>query len=1495
MSDLDLGTLVARLKLEGAQQYNRDVDKARNSFADLADAAQRADRQAGTIKSPKGLTEITRDADKAKAAVSDIGDGAQRTSTRIAGVGDGMSRARRQISSDAQAARRDISQIGDSARSVSTSVEGSSSRMGNAFRSSLEGLGDHVGEAGGGAGSAFMAGFAPKIAQLGSKAGPIGAAVAGIAAIGIGAGVMFAKAVSDGFEIQSQRTFAQTKFGLTDQQMEQAGLAAGNAYGQTFGESVQANIDTAGVAMQTGLLKGNATADQMQPVIESLTTVSKLMGTEIPETARAAGQMVKTGLVKNSAEAMDLLIVAQQKGLNQNGDLLDSIGEYSSQWQKLGIDGETALGTIAQMQTAGVRNTDLAADALKEFSIRAIDGSQSTRDAFTSLGLDADQAGQAFAAGGDQALGMSRTVLLALANVKDPMERNRIGTELMGTQWEDTGKAINKLDLAKARDELGRVDGAAKAAGDSLSNGPGAAIESVKRKIEVAVDGIKVKLAEAFGPAAEDFSAWFTEHQDEIVEMLTTVARYAGIAAGQATAFTGAIIIGLGKVSEYVGIFARETIGRLGKFGETLGGIMKHIPGLQKSGDAMEAAGKKAQQLSQQYIDNGRAAQDFGQKTLDAGNKISAMSAKIGAAGDSAVTTTGRIGNLTVAVTDVPDAKSIIITDNSPETKKNLEALGYKVETLPDGTVKVTANTEAAQRDLDTITKQREAVVNVRLKLPDGTYATNMDNLLPGAQGGNSAAGTAGSAWDRAGGGQVFGPGGPKDDLIPVNLSNREFVHQVAAVDYYGTGFMSAVNSMQFPRVLAQGFADGGQVGYGLPSGSSGSDAFPDWITALGGQYGVKPSTYAGHQESDRAEAGYAPNPQHLNRGIDWSGSVDQMQSFAEAMMARAVSDPAIEQVIWQNPNTGQKLGWHGRQPDTDGSYFANDYAQHQNHVHTRFSSQVGAAVGAQGAGAGVQTKRTIPLKQNPDGTWSSTDPAWDHLIQRESGGKADIVQQGQDANSGGNEASGLFQIAKGTWGAYGGTKYAPTAGQATPDQQAEIATAIFDKEGGSPWGAGMAGREDEAVLRAGIKTTTVGGSGDFGGTGMPVQVTNWPSGFGSGSSSSSTSSFSSSYDTPSTSAKVPDVDNKTRPTDADLASGQAAVGEAERAVTAAQAAQKVAQTKLDTAKPQDRAAAQADLDKANEAVTDAQANAQTSRDLMADLQARHDNFAGAPDRSEVITKQAELAQARRDLTRLQAEQTAAEKAATDARNQHKSPVDIATADGNVTKARNAVASAESKIKELEAAVAQAQRESTSSARQRKGELGKNPLPIVAYADGSHDTEATTGPRMWALAGEAGPEAIIPLSPAKRQRALDLWAKTGKRIGVQTFADGGFGGYQEDTSDWMAPKSWMDWIYLASGAGFTAASAIAPYASIAYDFATDGAGSVSLGDLAPQPSTSSNDVPLVAQAVGDATSALSQQLDDIKKAIQEGKTVRIQVEDAKSLLRSSGIHLAAMG
>lgn len=192
----------------------------------------------------------------------------------------------------------------------------------------------------------------------------------------------------------------------------------------------------------------------------------------------------------------------------------------------------------------------------------------------------------------------------------------------------------------------------------------------------------------------------------------------------------------------------------------------------------------------------------------------------------------------------------------------------------------------------------------------------------------------------KAAGGPVFGPGGPRADLIPAMLSNGEYVINAGAVAHYGVGMFDQLNT--------QRFADGGLATYGLPAGTSisygQSDKFPEWVRALEAKFGVKASTYAGHQESDRGEAGYAPNPDRLNRGIDFSGTVEQLQKFAEALRALAPNTPALEQIIWQNPNTGQKIGWAAGADQSGTGYFASDYPGHQDHVHLRASAAISDA-----------------------------------------------------------------------------------------------------------------------------------------------------------------------------------------------------------------------------------------------------------------------------------------------------------------------------------------------------------------------------------------------------------------------------------------------------------------------------------------------------------------------------------------------------------------------
>jgi hypothetical protein len=91
----------------------------------------------------------------------------------------------------------------------------------------------------------------------------------------------------------------------------------------------------------------------------------------------------------------------------------------------------------------------------------------------------------------------------------------------------------------------------------------------------------------------------------------------------------------------------------------------------------------------------------------------------------------------------------------------------------------------------------------------------------------------------------------------------------------------------------------------GQYTGPDASGKFPGWVNDLSKRFGLAPSTYSGHQTTNRAEAGFAPNPQNFNRGIDWGGpgtSPDQMQRFADFAQAHP---ELFEQVIWNNPNTG--------------------------------------------------------------------------------------------------------------------------------------------------------------------------------------------------------------------------------------------------------------------------------------------------------------------------------------------------------------------------------------------------------------------------------------------------------------------------------------------------------------------------------------------------------------------------------------------------------------
>ena len=294
--------------------------------------------------------------------------------------------------------------------------------------------------------------------------------------------------------------------------------------------------------------------------------------------------------------------------------------------------------------------------------------------------------------------------------------------------------------------------------------------------------------------------------------------------------------------------------------------------------------------------------------------------------------------------------------------KPILDNIGKGIESLGTIAAKVgDAMRNAFNGVVDVLKAPIHMVGGLLAKLPDKigpvtipgvstlkSWGETLQNLRTGGVVNNGMAG-------RTRNGVFWGPGsGTSDSILGVDangiptalVSNKEGVVTAKAMANGGAALVAWLNKTGgLPA-----YATGGQVGepYGLPPTRSnisyGAPGFPEWVYALGREYNVKPSTYAGHQESDRNEAGYAPNPQHLNRGIDWSGSVEAMDAFARYLIGIAPDSPQLEQIIWQNPNTGAKVGWHGRSPDAGGSYFAADYGGHTDHVHTRQSAAFGSA-----------------------------------------------------------------------------------------------------------------------------------------------------------------------------------------------------------------------------------------------------------------------------------------------------------------------------------------------------------------------------------------------------------------------------------------------------------------------------------------------------------------------------------------------------------------------
>ncbi len=253
-------------------------------------------------------------------------------------------------------------------------------------------------------------------------------------------------------------------------------------YNNKYGESFE-DIANSMATVKNNL--SNIDDGSLKTLTENALLLRDTFDFDINESTRTASMLMKQFGVDGET-AYSIIATAAQNGLDKNGDLLDTLNEYSVHYKQLGFDVNDMLNMLVNGTESGTFSVDKLGDAVKEFGIRAKDGSDSTIASFETLGLNAEKISADFAKGGDSAKEATEKTLNALFSLEDPMQQNTIGVSLFGSMWEDLG-----VEGVKA---LMNVNGEVKVSKEILNelnavkyDDFGSAIEGVKRNLQTSI------------------------------------------------------------------------------------------------------------------------------------------------------------------------------------------------------------------------------------------------------------------------------------------------------------------------------------------------------------------------------------------------------------------------------------------------------------------------------------------------------------------------------------------------------------------------------------------------------------------------------------------------------------------------------------------------------------------------------------------------------------------------------------------------------------------------------------------------------------------------------------------------------------------------------------------------------------------------------------------------------------------------------------------------
>lgn len=368
---------------------------------------------------------------------------------------------------------------------------------------------------------------------------------AGLAAMETGA-IAATKYLADlGGEWQTATNQMASATGAAGEELENLRDVMENVYADNFGEDV---ADVADAVALVDRNMANLDKNGLTNATEGALALRDAFEYDVAESTRAA-EAIRKNFGSSAEEAFSLIAAGAQNGLDYSGELIDTINEYSSQFSKLGFTADGMFNLLQSGADSTAWNLDKVGDAIKEFSIRAIDGSDTTVAAFKDLGYNAEEIMATFAAGGEGANEAFFDVINTLLDVDDQVKRDALGVALFGTMWEDLGVEAMEA-MAGASQAAYDTEGALEQINQVRYNDLDSALQGIGRQMEVSL----LPAADAVYQSLMDNMPEITEAMEEVSPVIAEIAEdFADWAGGAISDGLPVLVDGIKDFADWAG------------------------------------------------------------------------------------------------------------------------------------------------------------------------------------------------------------------------------------------------------------------------------------------------------------------------------------------------------------------------------------------------------------------------------------------------------------------------------------------------------------------------------------------------------------------------------------------------------------------------------------------------------------------------------------------------------------------------------------------------------------------------------------------------------------------------------------------------------------------------------------------------------------------------------------------------------------------------------